>query len=207
MQRHLPIHRAMTTLYFVRHAKPDLSEHIDETRPLTEQGLQERELVTEYLLDKGVDTVFSSPYKRAVDTVKHFADAKGLPIHLVDDFRERKVDNVWVEDFTSFTRKQWDNFGFKLSGGESLQEVQDRNVRALNQLLSRHNGKVCVVGSHGTALCTIIHYYDHAYGYKDFEQIRKLMPWIVKFDFIDNDCLSIEAIDLFSHQHTLLHNW
>ena len=62
----------MTIIYFVRHAKPDWSVHIDATRPLTEQGLRERALVTEYLLDKGVDLVFSSPYKRAVDTVKHF---------------------------------------------------------------------------------------------------------------------------------------
>lgn len=32
----------MTTVYFVRHAQPDLSVHDDLTRPLTEKGLQDR---------------------------------------------------------------------------------------------------------------------------------------------------------------------
>ncbi len=65
----------MTTVYFVRHAAPNLHNHDDLTRELTEQGLQDRKQVTAFLRDKGIDVIFSSPYKRAVDTIKEFADA------------------------------------------------------------------------------------------------------------------------------------
>jgi len=51
--------------------------------------------------------VISSPYLRAIDTVKDFAGEVGLDIKIVDDFRERKVGNVWIEDFNSFAKKQW----------------------------------------------------------------------------------------------------
>ena len=35
----------MTTVYFVRHAQPDLSVHDDLTRPLTENLLKEKRLL------------------------------------------------------------------------------------------------------------------------------------------------------------------
>lgn len=68
----------MTTVYFVRHAAPNYHNHDDLTRELTEQGLQDRRRVTEFLWDKDIDTALSSPYKRSVDTIKEFADARGL---------------------------------------------------------------------------------------------------------------------------------
>ena len=92
----------MTTVYFVRHAKPNFDNHDDLTRELSQQGLEDRKFVTEYLQDKDIDVVLSSPFKRAVDTVKDFADAKGLEVITVSDFRERRVDSGWIEDFNSF---------------------------------------------------------------------------------------------------------
>ena len=97
----------MTKVYFVRHAEPNYNNHDDLTRELTEKGLWDREKVTEFLADKEIDVVMSSPFKRAYDTVKHFADSCGETILVVDDFRERKIDNVWIPDFNSFCERQW----------------------------------------------------------------------------------------------------
>ncbi|MCO7124422.1 histidine phosphatase family protein [Sporolactobacillus shoreicorticis] len=87
------------------------------TEPLA-KGMKDRERVTDYLLDKGVDLVLSSPYRRALDTVKPFADIKRLLVHKVEAFRERKVGQ-WVNNFHAFSKRQWEDFQFKLSGGES----------------------------------------------------------------------------------------
>lgn len=75
----------MTTVYFVRHAEPYFENHDDLTRELTLKGLEDRKLATNFLNDKGATCVASSPFKRAVDTVKHFADAQGIQIELIDD--------------------------------------------------------------------------------------------------------------------------
>ncbi len=159
----------------------------------------DRELVTQFLSDKNIDVVLSSPYKRAVDTVAHFADNKGMNIEIVDDFRERKVDSVWIEDFKAFSKAQWADFDYKLSDGESLQEVQNRNISALKNILEKYKDRNIVIGSHGAALSTIINYYDKLFGYEDFEKIRTIMPWIVEFTFHNDECTSIKYIDLFTN--------
>jgi 2,3-bisphosphoglycerate-dependent phosphoglycerate mutase len=64
-------------------------------------------------------------------------------------------------------------------------------------VLNEYKNKNIVVGSHGTALSTIINYYDQSFGYADFENIRKLMPWIVRFTFQDTNCINIQMYDLF----------
>ena len=154
----------MTTVYFVRHAEPNFNNHNDMARELTEKGLEDRKLVTEFLWDKNIDFVLSSPYKRSVDTVKDFSDKK--------NFRERKIDSVWIEDYESFCKAQWEDFNYKLSDGETLGEVQKRNIEALNHVLKQYEGKNIVIGSHGTALSTIINYYDNTFGYKGFQKIK-----------------------------------
>lgn len=191
------IENAMTTIYFVRHAQPNYANHDDMLRELTAKGLEDRKLVTKFLADKNVDVVLSSPFHRSIDTVRHFADSKGLEIGIIDDFRERRIDSVWIEDFNGFCKKQWEDFTYKLSDGECLAEVQERNISALNQVLKDYAGKTIVVGSHGTALSTIVNYYDNSFGHAEFEKIRGLMPWVVEFTFDDQKCVGIKQFNLF----------
>lgn len=187
----------MTTVYFIRHAKPDYNNHDDMSRELSNKGLQDRKLVTGFLLDKHIDIILSSPYKRAVDTIAGFAGLVNLEIGIIKDFRERKIDSGWIADFNTFCKKQWENFNYKLSGGETLEEVQSRNIRALNCVLETFSGKNIVIGSHGTALSTVINYYDKTFGYSSFEKIKNLMPWAVKFTFKDKVCIKIQQYNLF----------
>lgn len=188
----------MTTIYFIRHAEPDYTNHNDRERPLTQKGKEDSKLVTQYLCDKNIDIVLSSPYVRAVDTVKDFAESFGYPILTVEDFRERKVDSIWIEDFYKLSKMQWDDFEYKLSDGESLREVQDRNINALMEVLKEHTGKNIVIGSHGTALSTIINYFEPTYSFDDFQRIRNIMPWIVKMSFQGDTLIHIEKVDVFN---------
>lgn len=187
----------MTTVFFVRHAEPNYENHDDASRELSSKGLEDRRLVTDFLQDKQIDIVLSSPYKRAIDTVRDFAEAKGMDITIIDEFKERRVDSGWIEDFNSFCRKQWEDFSYKLSDGECLAEVQNRNVLALNSVLEKYKDKNVVVGSHGTALSTIINYYDNTFGYSEFDRIRNLMPWVVQFTFEEKKCVNIQQYNLF----------
>lgn len=175
----------MTTVYFVRHAQPNYENHNDQLRELTARGMADRKKVTEFLNHQNITFVISSPYKRAIDTVKEFADLHNLQIELNEDFRERTVGSEWIENFDAFARRQWHDFSYKLSGGESLEEVQKRNISALQSVLNSHSGENIVIGTHGTALSTIIHHYDSSFGYEDFCEIKNIMPWIVRFVFDD----------------------
>lgn len=188
----------MTTVYFVRHAQPNCDNHDDLSRELSPKGLRDRELVTRFLMDKRIDAVLSSPYKRAVDTVAGFAQAAHLEIETIEDFRERRVDSGWIDNFEEFCRNQWADFDYKLSDGETLNEVQRRNIRALHAVLERYDGKNIVIGSHGTALSTVINHFDESFGYAQFQQIRNLMPWVVRFAFEGGMCRQIQQYNLFA---------
>ena len=197
----------MTTIYFIRHAESDYSVRESRVRPLTEKGLADCSLVTEFLSDKNIDVVLSSPYKRAVDTLLDFTDMYNFDIQTIEDFCELKSDNGYrAVDFSVYMKSLWTDFNYRLGDGESLGECQRRNIAALEEVLTQYRNKNIVIGTHGIALSAIINYYDSTFGYEDFMAMSFIFPWVVKIDFNDDGCICIEKIDLFNPVTTLDHN-
>ena len=185
---------SITTVYFIRHAQADNTNRDGRNRPLTQKGLADRKRVTEFLQDKRIDAVLSSPFRRAVDTVTDFAEQNGHAVELIEGFRERKSDSDWDRDadYAALIKRQWADFTYTQSDGECLGDVQARNIAALVEVLSRYRNKNIVIGTHGTALSTIIHYYDNTYGFEDFMAMAELLPWIVKMEFDENGFMGME---------------
>ena len=181
----------MTNVYFIRHAEPNYENHDGLSRELSPKGLQSSKELVNSFAGIQIDAFYSSPYLRAVDTIKPLADSRGRSIHLIPDFRERKITDHWIEDFTGFTEKQWADFHYHLPGGESLFMVQERNIRALEDLLQAHPDQTILIGTHGTALSTIINYYKPDFQLADFHRIKGVFPWIVEGEFQGTSCLSI----------------
>ena len=193
---HKDVRDLETNIYFVRHAEPDFCVKDDMMRSLTDKGMADTKRVTKALKNRNIKAIYSSPYKRAYDTVKDLAETISLEINIVEDFRERKVGNVWVDDFTAYSRKQWADFDYKLEHGESLREVQKRNITALYDILKNNLGRNVVVGSHGTALSTIINYFNPDFGYDDFWSIVDKMPYILCFKFKNMEFIGMEEVEL-----------
>lgn len=185
----------ITVVYFIRHAEPDFSVRDDMTRPLTDKGIKDARKVSQALIDRGISVVYSSPYKRSVDTIRHFAENNSLDINTIHNFRERGIGE-WVDDFKAYSQKQWEDFNYKLVEGECLREVQDRNIAALLDILRMNIGKNIAVATHGTALSTIINYYNSSFGYNGFRSIANKMPYILCFTFDDMKFLSLEEIEI-----------
>lgn len=173
----------MTTIYFVRHAKPDKTIHDDRTRPLTAEGLADSEKVTELLKDRGIDLIMSSPYKRSMDTIGGLAEVLGMEIVTDYDFREREAGGWHGDNFLQYIEAQWADFNYHIMDGECLASVQERNIRALKKVLTEHDGKTVVIGTHGTALSTIINFYKPEYNFNSFMRILNFMPYVVKMEF------------------------
>ena len=188
----------MTTVYFVRHAESDHQNRDERTRGLSPRGMRDKEHVTRFLTDKGVDVAFSSPYQRAIDTIADFTGRQELKIHCEEDFREWRRDARGFESFEEMCRRCWTEFDFKAPDSESLREVQERNIGALEKILECFQGKTVIIGTHGMALSTVLNYYDANFGYEDFKRLLPLMPLIVKLTFDGKRCLTIEQISFSS---------
>jgi len=63
-------------------------------------------------------------------------------------------------------------------------------------VLEVHPGETVVIGTHGTALSTLVDYYRPGFGYQGFDRIRGLMPWVVRMTFDSTACVEMTEIDL-----------
>lgn len=185
----------MTTIYFIRHAASDSTVKDGRIRPLTPQGIEAAQRLVTQLSDIDIDIIYSSPFKRAIDTVLPLAQSRNLNVNIVDDFRERKSDSVQTMGKHELTQKQWRDFTYTLSDGECFNDVQSRNIGALKQVLSDNKGKSIVIGTHGVALCTMIRYYKPV-SEIDFERILLQMPYIVKMRFESNEFVDVTELCL-----------
>ena len=189
----------MTTVYFIRHAQSDNTVCDSLARPLTPKGRKDCALVTDFLSDKHIQAVLSSPYQRAIDTVAGCAKKNGLTVEVIPAFREHEtiLDTYSDDDYFGAIRRYWADMHFKIGNDESLADVQSRNIAALEQVLTRYCDKNVAIGTHGIALSTIINYYDNTYGYEDFLAMVKIKPWVVKMEFNGYTCTGIKKINLF----------
>lgn len=183
----------MTRIYFIRHAQSERHWQDDRTRPLTETGLADSETVARVLADRKLDFIISSPYKRCLDTVKPLAMKLGKEIATDEDFREREAGAWHGGRFFDFIKKQWEDHDHHIEGGESLSQVQARNIRALERALDGHDGENGVIVTHGTALSTILNYYYPEYDHECFLKIADLMPFVIRLDLEGSRCTAAQV--------------
>lgn len=181
----------MTNLYFVRHAHSAYTP--DELgRPLSDRGLIDAKTVTELLKTEGIDYVYSSPYKRAIQTVEGVAKYIDREIEIENDYKERILSEKPVEDFTVAITKVWEDFDFHWKSGESNHVAQNRGVKVTLQLLEKHEGKNIVVGTHGNLMVLIMNYFDKKY---DLDFWNKLeMPDVYKLSFNGKNLRDVQRI-------------
>ena len=171
----------MTKVYFVRHAQPEHDWEEDRTRPLTEEGKKDSEIVLEFLKDKKIDAFYCSPYKRSMDTIAETAAFFAKEIITDERLREREKGSDGNNH--GMFQKRWADHDYHEDGGESIVMVQNRNIEALNEILSDNTDKEIVIGTHGTALSTILNFYDNSFGCEEFLRIIDWMPYIIELDF------------------------
>ncbi|MBL8025255.1 MAG: histidine phosphatase family protein [Fibrobacteres bacterium] len=171
----------MTTVYFVRHAEPIHSWEDDKTRPLTPDGKEDSTNLLNLFENVKIDAIYSSPYKRCIDTIHALSECLKLPIKTDGRLRERKV-GIGSSNLELLI-KRWENKSFAEDNGESIGSVQNRNIEALNEILTKNEDATIIIGTHGTALSTILNFYDGSFGYNDFLRIKYFMPYVLKCVF------------------------
>lgn len=166
-----------TILYFIRHAEPDFSEPDNYKRKLTVSGEIQAQRLSEIFNDINVDGVYSSPYLRAIKTVEPIAKSKSLNVQLLDQFRERKSSDYRVskEKFLGYGKHQWDDFDFKLCGGESLNDVKNRYNTGVRIIINQHaQSQNCIFAvGHIAGLCAYISQFNLISNYEEYKNMHQ----------------------------------
>lgn len=176
-----------TTVFLLRHAESTVDPDLPESDwPLSEAGFQQaRELCTT-LASLGIEHVVSSPFVRAVDTVRPFCKAAGVDLQIDRGLRERRLSGRWIRDFEGILRKTWEDFELALPGGESSRECQERIVNCVSRLASARRGRVLLVSSHGNAIGLFLNALDHAFGWAEWRAMRN--PDLFRIVFNGRPC-------------------
>lgn len=172
-------------IYFVRHAERDTYIKDDYNAPLTEKGQLQSKNLIEILKDKEIEAIYSSPHKRAIDTIIPISKYLNLKLKLLDGLKERKIGE-WVKDFSGFCYQQWNDFDYKLQEGESLNDVRVRILYAYHKIMSESSGNIIICG-HGTSLSVLLNELTlHKFSYNEFLELN--MPDVLVFN-TKNNCV------------------
>ena len=158
-----PFFLDMNTYYLVRHAHADWVP--DESRSLSAQGMRDAERLAGLLRPLPITAFYSSPYRRAEQTIAPAAAALDLPITLAPGLRERALGDFGGDTFQTAVRTTWENPDFAYPGGETNRAARQRGLIFMEKLQARHTGDHIVLGTHGNLLALIMQGYDPTLGY------------------------------------------
>jgi len=181
-----------TVVYFVRHAESVFVEGQERIRGLSDKGKQDALSIMNILKDEEINVFISSPYKRAVDTIRPLADSYGFEIVIEEDLKERNIGEFSPTSFIEAKRQVYDNFSFTFPQGESSIDAQSRAVNILSKILGSYTGQRIVIGTHGDIMTLMINFFDKSYGF-DFWQSTS-MPDVYRMEFEDLEMIDVKRL-------------
>jgi len=156
--------KSSTRLILVRHGETDWNAEGryqgQADPPLNARGREQARRVAQKLRDKGVDVIYSSPLKRALETAKAIADETGAPLFIEPRLMEinqgvwegKHVSDIQREYPEIFRQWEEDPWHTHIPGGETLQQVQERVYAAIDDIIERHQGQTVVLVTHRTPI-------------------------------------------------------
>ena len=154
---------------------------------LNKTGLKQAELLAEKMKDLGIEKIYSSPLKRAIQTAQIVSKTICSSIEIIPELTESSLgicEGMKREDAKNKYPKIWDiwygentDMNIRWPEGESKQEIQDRMFRAFDKMLISKES-VIGVASHGGAM----RYFLLALGYGPHK-----MPNTILFHVIYDD--------------------
>jgi broad specificity phosphatase PhoE len=162
----------MTTLYLVRHGQTAWNrEEVFRGRadiPLNETGRKEALLTGQYLERVKVDSLYSSPLSRAVETAEAIARYQGKEVQIsqglidIDFGRWQGVSHEKVKERYGDLYRQWNDTPHlvRFPTGESLEDVRERVLRVIDEIVRDHADETLLMVSHRvvnkTMLCGLL---------------------------------------------------
>ncbi|MCM3122304.1 histidine phosphatase family protein [Mesobacillus sp. AQ2] len=151
----------MKTIYLVRHASA-AGQPVDS--PLTEHGRKQALALVDFFKHKEIDSIYSSPFKRAIDTIKPLANSKGIEVLEDERLGERVLSTVNLEDWREKLKQTFEDFELVFEGGESTSAAMKRAKSLIEDLLCSDDGHILLV-SHGNMTTLLMRYFNESFGY------------------------------------------
>ena len=173
----------MTTIYLVRHGITQANKEnrfagrTDEE--LHAEGKEQILQVAEQLENSNIAAVYSGPARRTVQSAEILGSFLKVPFSSLAELDEINIphwDGLTKDEIRQKCGDQYPTWlnapqTFSLPGCETLKQVQERAVGAVNHLLAQHNSESLLLVSHLIVLRCLFLYYQ-GLEIKDFRSIK-----------------------------------
>lgn len=162
-----------TRLYLLRHGQvADGHTHLYHGHndvDLSPTGVQQYEAVAAYLRDIPLAGIYSSDLTRTRRGAEIIAHGRQVPVAAYPEFREvnfglwegLSFQEIMDRYPTELQQRFQDLANFRIPGGESLQDLRNRVLPKLQELLRRHEGEAILLVAHAgvnrVILCEALH--------------------------------------------------
>ncbi|SDI99320.1 histidine phosphatase family protein [Salimicrobium halophilum] len=154
----------MDRVIVVRHAEAE-GQHRDS--PLSHRGLENTRRLVDVLNEhRCCEVIFSSPFLRAVETIKPFAEHHELPIHTDERLKERILSETPLNDWEAILEDSFEDREMKVGDGESSREAKERVSSFLDEL---EPYSYPLIVTHGNLLAFILEYFGKSVSFQEWK--------------------------------------
>ena len=191
----------MTTIYLINNSYIMSNLNFDNNEPLKSRrekrilsidGERESEILAKESFLEGVSAIYSSPYVMSIGTAKYLAKNLTLDIMINPSIGERIVGELGDKKIRVLNEMQENDFNYKLSGGESLNEVKKRMLYFIDYLLKHEKDKTIAVFTHSVAITCLL----SEYAEKGFNLDNRLILNYDKRAIVDGTWDGISVIEM-----------
>lgn len=175
----------MKKIFLVRHCTAD-GQHKDS--PLTYEGIRQAQSLSVFFSNQNItfDKIFSSPYLRAIESIKPYAEQISTGIEVHENLRERILSGQPTEDWLDALEQSFMDLEFALPGGESGNDALKRANTVLDTVYSDDSLQNVIMVSHGNLIALILNQFDHTYGFDQWKNLRNPDVYTISMDHSAN---------------------
>ncbi|MCT2536085.1 histidine phosphatase family protein [Aquibacillus koreensis] len=154
----------------VRHCNAE-GQHKDS--PLTKDGIEQSQLLSTFLENNNnlIDRIISSPYLRAIESIRPYALTHNIPIEIDYRLQERLLSQEPIDDWMDVLEESFTNFDFCLPGGESSNDALDRAYKVIEEVLNDKASENVVIVTHGNLLALLLHRFQGDIGFNHWKEL------------------------------------
>lgn len=146
----------------------------------TKNGLLQIEDLLAYLKEQKIEAIFTSDLLRTQETSKIINRELGLPIYYCKELRGLNMGIYQGKNMSEFLKdsevqKAFKNHNIPLPGGESINQLNERFMSVLNNIIKKYSYTKVAIISHGAAISNIKSYISK----DDYKDIDKC---VIKYD-------------------------
>lgn len=177
----------MKRIFVVRHCKAQGQE---PEAPLTLEGECQAESLADFFEEMQIDRIISSPYTRALDSVRPLAQRRGLPVEVDERLAERVLSTLPMPDWYERLRETFDDLHLSYEGGESSHAAMQRADDVVRDVLAG-DAKNTVLVSHGCLITLLLKQFDEQFGFAEWEALSNPDVFVLS---VDSDTAAVKRI-------------